>query len=510
VSRHRGSRRDGPGSRLNLCAVVERGAQRGAAQLSLLRSALVLGPPSDNGAVRGYTQEVDRIGLAPTDQVSSARRAGKRRGAPAASRWWKRLPWTPGRIVVVYAVMGALWILLSDRALLALVSDAGMHARAQTFKGGAFVVLTSIVLLELIRRRERGILSFGAEVRATVDSMVDAVLVIDESSRIVEANRAALELLGAATKEEVLGPVKDLGLRVQLRYLDGTPVPPDRFASIRALGGARVQGYDALLRRHDGRDVAVNVSAALVGEGARSRLAVAVLRDISAARRLDEMREEFLSTAAHELKTPLAVIKAYAQLVQKRIPAEAAALEVVQRQVDRLNRIVHHLLDTSRLRLEPDAGPREPFDLAALAEEVIGRERAAASRHTLALVTAAAPVRANRERIARVLASLVDNAVRFSPRGGAVEARVEVREGQAVVSVRDRGLGIPPERQARIFERYYRAHGGTPDDYGGLGLSLEMSREIVSCHGGRMWFESAPGEGSTFHFSLPLDPGAAA
>jgi signal transduction histidine kinase len=109
----------------------------------------------------------------------------------------------------------------------------------------------------------------------------------------------------------------------------------------------------------------------------------------------------------------------------------------------------------------------------------------------------------DRDRIARVVHSLLDNAVRFSPRGGAIEVRVERGELEARVSVADHGLGIPLDRQARIFERYYRAHAGTPEDYGGLGLSLDLSREIVTRHGGRIWFESTPGEGSTFHFSLP-------
>jgi signal transduction histidine kinase len=90
-----------------------------------------------------------------------------------------------------------------------------------------------------------------------------------------------------------------------------------------------------------------------------------------------------------------------------------------------------------------------------------------------------------------------------------VVATVSLQEAAAVVSVRDQGVGIPADRQSRVFERYYRAHAGTADDYGGLGLSLDMSREIVGRLGGRMWFDSAQGEGSTFCFSVPLAPGDA-
>jgi two-component system, OmpR family, phosphate regulon sensor histidine kinase PhoR len=432
-----------------------------------------------------------------------------RRRAP--SRWWRRGVWTPNRIVTTYALVSVAWIAFSDRALLHLVTNPSLRGHLQTLKGTAFVAITSLLLLELIRRGEPGMRSISAEVRATVDSMADGVLVVDGRLRIVEANRAALQLLRVDSKDDVLGPLEEWGRRYALRYGDGSPIPFERYATIRALGGERVPAFEAILRRADGRDVFVSVSAApVVGSGQRG-LAVAVLRDVSATRRLDEMRDEFLATAAHEFKTPLAVIKAYAQLLQKREPAEAQPLLVIQRQVDRLSRLVQDLLDTSRLRLDPGEERREHFDLSALAVEVVGRARSGAPDHALTVaVDGPAPVHADRERIARVLTSLVDNGVRFSPGGGAVAARVSRSDGEVTVSVEDHGLGIAPDRQARIFERYYRAHAGTPEDYGGLGLGLDVSREIVARHGGRMWFESEAGRGSTFHFSLPLSTEARA
>jgi signal transduction histidine kinase len=282
-------------------------------------------------------------------------------------------------------------------------------------------------------------------------------------------------------------------------------------ASVRAvLEGERVLPYDGLVRDARGRDVFVSVTASPVDAPSRPRLAVAVLRDVTPARRLDELRDEFLSTAAHEFKTPLAVVKAYAQLLRKREPAEDQALGVILRQVERLNRLVEHLLDASRLRSGGRDLRRERFDLAALAAEVVERMRPASPRHALEIRSERpAPVEADRERLERVITSLVDNAIRFSPAGGDVAVSVAQVDGEAVLSVEDHGLGIPPERQARIFERYYRAHAGTSDDYGGLGVGLDMSRETVVRLGGRMWFESAPGQGSRFHFSLPLAAGGA-
>ncbi len=442
---------------------------------------------------------MEHSGLASAN-TSSAPESGRSR--PVHSRWWRALPWTPVRIVIVYAVAGALWIAFSDRLLALLVPDPALRDEFQTIKGWVYVLATSVLIYGLVRSGQQRLVDFGTEIRAAVESMVDGVLVVDASG-IVEANQAALDLLAVRSKRDVLGPLEAFCERFQPRATDGTPIPPGDMASALALRGARTT-RETMIRRADGHDVVLSVSAAPVLAPAGAGLTITVFRDVSSAYRLEAMRDEFLATAAHELKTPLAVVKAYAQLVQRRAPAEAPALAVVQRQVDRMTRLVQHLLDASRLRLDPGSGPVERFDLGRLVEEVVERMRGGGAGHELRVSTPG-PLLAmgDRDRIARVVQSLLDNAVRFSPRGGSIEVRVEVGDLEARVSVQDHGLGIPFDRQARIFERYYRAHAGTPEDYGGLGLSLDLSREIVTRHGGRIWFESVPGEGSTFHFSLP-------
>jgi two-component system phosphate regulon sensor histidine kinase PhoR len=421
--------------------------------------------------------------------------------ATVRSRWRRGLPWSRPRLVAVYLAVGLGWFALAGWLLSTLVRDAPLREELWVAQGAAFVLLTAALLFELVRRAERSRVAF-AEMRAAVESMVDGVVVADASG-LVEANRAAVQLLSASGKEELLGSLERFAARFQPRSADGTPLPASELPSARALRGERVV-QELVVRRGDGRDAVLSVSAApVVGPGSGG-LVITVFRDVSAARRLEAMRDEFLATAAHELKTPLAVVKAYAQLVERRAPAEAPALAVVERQVDRMTRLVQHLLDASRLRLDPGAGTRVRFELSALVAEVLEEvRRNSAARELQLRAPAPAVVQGDRERIARVLRSLLDNAVRFSPRGGPVVASVEAEPGAVVVSVADQGLGIPADRQGRIFERYYRAHAGTAEDYGGLGLSLEMARDIVTRHGGRIWFESTPGRGSTFHFSLP-------
>ncbi len=414
---------------------------------------------------------------------------------------------TPLRIAALYAVLGAMWFLLSDRVLEALVPEGPLQHRLQTAKGWFFVLATAALLHLLVRRLVAELRRGDERIRATIDSMPDAVLVIDAQARVVDVNRAAVELLGAAGASELLVPLAALAERFQLRRADGTPFPPGSYASLRALRGETVRGDEAIFRRADGRDVYVGVTASpMRGRfGESPRLAVAVVRDMSELRRFEEMREDFLATAAHEFKTPLAVIKAQAQLLQRRGETDPHGLQVLNRQVERLSRLTHQLLELSRLRLGGPEMRRETYDLAEQVAEVLARLQSLAAGHRLTLGRREpAPVYADRERMEQVLVNLVDNAVKFSPGGCDVETTVARHGSEVQVSVRDQGLGIPRDKQARVFERYYRAHAGTPEDYGGIGVGLDMSREIVNRHGGRMWFESEPGAGSVFSFTLPL------
>ncbi len=412
---------------------------------------------------------------------------------------------TPLRIVLVYASFAAAWILFSDSALSLLVRDPVRRDQAQSVKGALFVIVTAALLFLLMRRQlaEREVLD--EEVRAILDGMADAVLVVSHERQVVDVNEAAKELFAASHRRELLVGVEELLSRLRLNYVDGRPVPFADTAVMRALAG-QTSTYEARIKAFDGREVFVSVSSAPVRARDRHhpRLVVEVVRDITDLRQFEEARDEFISTAAHEFKTPLAVVKACAQLMLKRSQGDPVVLEVVGRQIDRMTRMVQQLLEVSRFRLGGAELRHERFDLGSLLAEVADDLRTHAQGRRVLVEPAAAAVLGDRERIGQVISNLLENAMRFSPQGGDVEATLSLQGADAVVSVRDHGLGIPHERQARVFERYYRAHAGTAQDYGGLGLGLDVSRQIVSRHGGRIWFESDPGQGSTFSFSLPL------
>ena len=237
--------------------------------------------------------------------------------------------------------------------------------------------------------------------------------------------------------------------------------------------------------------------------------ALAVTRDITEALELDRLKDQFIRVIAHELKTPITSVKGYARAIADTLgrelsPAVARMVDALNRGADRLDRMVRELLDaqqiaTGRLRMV-----EERVDLADLVQETVDAAARKAPKHRLRLLRAdPVALTGDRERLREVMRILLDNAIRYSPSGGDVDVELTLSDHNAVVSVRDHGVGIARDRQERIFERFFRAHTDTPYDYGGTGLGLYVARSFVELHQGTMSFESTEGKGSTFSFRLP-------
>jgi signal transduction histidine kinase len=224
------------------------------------------------------------------------------------------------------------------------------------------------------------------------------------------------------------------------------------------------------------------------------------------------LRDEFLSIAAHELKTPLTALLGYTQLALRRLPADGPVeperaietLRTIREQGDRLARLVNQLLDVSRIETGKLVVERERADLGELTRRVVEQARLRAADHQITLeAPASLGARIDPLRVEEVLGNLLDNAIKYSPDGGRVEVTLRAVDGWAELRVRDHGVGIPPERRGAIFERFYQAH----DDGGaraGLGLGLFISRQIVDLHGGQIRAEFPPDGGTCFVVRLPL------
>lgn len=240
-------------------------------------------------------------------------------------------------------------------------------------------------------------------------------------------------------------------------------------------------------------------------------LIYAVARDVHERKKLDRMKNDFISVVSHELRTPLTSIHGSLALmlggVAGDLPEKVRTLTgIAAKNSERLVRLVNDILDIEKIESGTMLFRPGRVELMPLVEQSVDNNRAYAQQLDVELrIAAAAQARiwADPDRLQQVLANLLSNAAKHSPRGGVIDIRVQRDDGRVCVSVTDHGKGIPPEFQPRIFEKFAQADTTSTRQKGGTGLGLSISKAIVDRHGGRIWFETAPGVGTTFAFELP-------
>lgn len=314
------------------------------------------------------------------------------------------------------------------------------------------------------------------------------ILLLDRGLHPLTANQAAHELLGLRK-----GPLP--------RHL-----PAPRLAAIAAQaveqGGVAEDAVEVSFPAR--RDLHVRASPLDGG----SRVLI-VLQDISEEVRSRKARKEFVAHASHELKSPVASLKALAEAVveaQSHDPEEAALLSRrLLEEADRLGELVVDLLDLSRLE-DPEHMVREPLDLSSvLSSELEGVEGVAAEAGSL-LKDAIEPgleIRGDEQQIRLLIRNLLDNAIRYTPAGGTVTVQAETTGDRVTLSVEDTGIGIPREAQQRVFERFYRIDRARSRERGGSGLGLAIVKHVAEQHDATVSLRSEVGRGSTFTVSLP-------
>jgi two-component system sensor histidine kinase KdpD len=227
-----------------------------------------------------------------------------------------------------------------------------------------------------------------------------------------------------------------------------------------------------------------------------------------AARQSDELKSTLLDALAHEFKTPLTSIKAASTALLSsnalRPEQQRELLSIVDEETDRLSVLVTEAIQMARIEAGRVILRRESHSVQELVESVLNKLRTVVEDRKIQVNIAAGlpPVWVDGELIEVALRQLIDNALKYSPAGSPVSLAAESKEGRVIVSVADHGPGIPEAEQSRIFEKFYRAEASR-HQIPGAGLGLVIAREIIHAHGGEIWVDSKPGEGSIFEFSLP-------
>ena len=341
------------------------------------------------------------------------------------------------------------------------------------------------------------------EREAVLSSMVEGVLAVDTEERVIAVNAAAARLLdlepeavdGKTIQEVVRNP--DLQ-HVVARTLDGhQPVEADIVMRVGA-EDRDLQANGTLLHGDDADEVVVG--------------AVVVLNDVTRLKRLEAVRRDFVANVSHELKTPVTSIKGFAETLEDGAlndPETAHRfVRIISGQADRLNSIIEDLLSLSALEQSGDSPllqleEADLCDVVAVALGVIGPKAEAKSIDLVEDCPDSLFSRVSPPLLEQAVVNLVDNAVKYSPVGSAVDVTLEERADEIVISVRDEGPGVSREQLPRLFERFYRVDKARSRDLGGTGLGLAIVKHIAQVHGGRVSVDSVVGRGSTFRIHLP-------
>ena len=398
------------------------------------------------------------------------------------------------------------------------------------------VVITWHDVTEERRLEEERRLSAESEAQRTLLQLVlnelpcSVYLVQGRDARLVLANQMASTVWGATWKPGQ--PMCEFLSENAIRIVgtDGVEMTPERFATLRAVQQREnVRQHQEVIRHPDSTSLPVLVNAVALDLEQVSLplkpsdtvepvpVALVVHQDVTALKEAEELKDDFIGIAAHELRTPLAVLKGFAQMLLTQsqrgkgptlVDWQIEALQGIDQATQRLVELTEDLLDVTRLQAGRLTLHLTPTDLVALATRVVKRLQLTTDIHTLSLTPSAEHlvVDVDPQRMEQVLGNLLGNAIKYSPQGGTIEIKVQenVEEHMVELSIHDHGIGIPVEQQAQIFGRFVRADNARAYGIGGTGLGLYLCRELIERQCGRIWFESAEGEGSTFSMALPV------
>ena len=330
----------------------------------------------------------------------------------------------------------------------------------------------------------------------------EGVIVVNKNKEVLRINPTGLKLLNIENEKNLEGrPLIEVIWNYTLDEMTG-----------RSIDSGEALSKEVTFDHLDGRILDTLVSP-MFNEKGEIRGAIIVFTDVTEKKRLEKVRQDFISNISHELKTPLTSIKAMVEVLLEGGAEDAKLrrdfLENINQEVDRLSKLVSDLLLLSRLESDREFLNPVLTDFVALVTRTVSRFQPRAMKEgitlTLDIDGDIPPLNVDVNYIDQVISNLIDNAIKYTPSGGKVEVKVEDTEKAVKVSVKDTGIGIAKEDLPRIFERFYRGEKSRNLSLGGIGLGLSIVKHIVEAHGGKVGVESEIGKGSTFYFTLPKE-----
>ncbi len=348
---------------------------------------------------------------------------------------------------------------------------------------------------------------------AILDYSADGVMILDAQLRVERWNRALSRMTGLPADQATGRPHevvirwkrREMGSSLEQAVTAGWPRHYNGDAPVDTL---YVEGD---LERLDGSTLSVGITyAPLSKSGGGLQNVIANVRDITHFREAERLKSTFISVVSHELKTPVALIKGYADALNREDADWDHAtiqngLNVIEEEADRLTELIENLLAASKLQAEGMHLNLDDVNLASMAKQAVERFQTQTTRHTLSAdFPADFPIiQGDQTRLRQVFDNLLSNAIKYSPNGGAITLRGTVEPDCVRVSVSDHGIGLPPDQLQRVFERFYRVGSSLTQTTQGTGLGLYLADAVIKAHGGQIWAENNPGGGSTFTFTLP-------
>lgn len=339
---------------------------------------------------------------------------------------------------------------------------------------------------------------------ATFESLLSGIVVVSASGGIRLINLAAKRLFHLPVEVQPIGQdYRDLVHHEAVREIISRTLAEQQ----------ELQGEFTL----DGADRYFQVQTAVIRDEEHVAGVVAIIHDVTEVRNLERMRSNFFSTVSQELRSPLASILGFTRtLLEDReeffdSEVRHEFLSIVEHECNRINRLVTDILHVSRidegraLELHP-----KRVDLAELIDRVVAAQRSYATTHSfridLAPEVTSTPIVADEDKVDQILTNLLSNAIKYSPQGGDITISGQLGEGRVEVCISDEGIGIPSDQIRRVFERFHRVETTDQRRTAGTGIGLYIVKHLVEAHGGNIWVESEPGQGSHFYFTLPLRP----